>query len=116
MLAQTHDTAERIKTRIEELVGAQRFKVWFKNSTQLSCGDGFVKVGVPNLFIGGWIEDHFTDAIAKAAMDVTGREVQVSFPTDPLLFRGLRKTQLNSQADFIEKNAERSIRDVRGKT
>lgn len=116
MLTQTHDTIERIKIRIEELVGAQRFKVWFRNSTQFTCGEGFVKVGVPNLFIGGWIEDHFSDAIGKAAKDVIGKEVQVSFSTDPLLFRNLRKTQLNSQAAFIEKNVERSIREVRGKT
>ena len=59
------DTTERIKGRIEELVGPQRFKVWFKNSTQLTCAENYIKVGVPNLFIGGWIEDHFSDAISQ---------------------------------------------------
>jgi chromosomal replication initiator protein len=114
VLTQIHDSTHRIKSRIEEIVGSQRFKVWFKNSTQLTCADGFVKVGVPNLFIGGWIEDHFSDAISQAARDVLGKEVRVSYSVDPILFRNLRKNQLNSQAAFIETNAERSFRQNRG--
>lgn len=115
MLTQfSNDTTDRIKGRIEELVGPQKYKVWFKNSTQLTCAESLIKVGVPNLFIGGWIEDHFSDAITQAAKDVTGRDVQVSFSIDPVLFRNLRKTQLNSQAAFIEKTAERAMRESRG--
>ena len=110
---QIEDTETRIRTRISELVGPQRFKVWFKNSTQLACTDGFLKVGVPNLFIGQWIEDHFSEAITQAAVETLGNEVQVTFAIDPVLFRNLRKNQLNSQAAFIEKNAERSIREAR---
>ena len=67
-------------------------------------------VGVPNLFIGGWIEDHFSDAIGQAAREVIGKEVEVSFSIDPVLFRNMRKSQLNSQAAFIEKNADGAIR------
>lgn len=110
MSVQLQEPVEKIRTRIEELIGAQRYKVWFKNSTQLTCADGFMKVGVPNLFIGGWIEDHFSDAISQAALEVIGKEVEVSFSIDPVLFRNMRKSQLNSQAAFIEKNAERAIR------
>ena len=107
----TFSNADQIKTRIEELVGAQRYKVWFKNSTQLACADGFMKVGVPNLFIGGWIEDHFNDVIAQAARDVVGKDVRVTYSIDPVLFRKMRKSQLNSQAAYIEKNAERAVRE-----
>ncbi|MBN2560573.1 MAG: chromosomal replication initiator protein DnaA [Phycisphaerae bacterium] len=110
------DVESRVRTRLAELVGPQRFKVWFKNSTQFTCADGFLKVGVPNLFIGQWIEDHFSDAITSAAREVVGKEIQVSFSIDPVLFRNLRKSQLNSQAAFIEKNAERSIREVRDRS
>jgi chromosomal replication initiator protein len=101
----------QIRDRIAQKVGPQRFKIWFKNSTRFSCADGFVKVGVPNVFIGGWIENHFSDAITDAAKDVLGHDVQVAYSIDPDLFRNLRKTQLNSQAAFIEKNAERVIRE-----
>lgn len=100
-----------IRNRIAALVGPQKFKVWFKNSTQLDCADGFVKVGVPNLFIGNWIENHFSDAIAQAAREALGKDVHVSFSIDPLLFRKMRKDQLNSQAAYIEKNAQRAPRN-----
>lgn len=115
MTTQIEDAAALIRTRIEELVGAQRYKVWFKDSTQFTVADGFLKVGIPNLFIGGWIEDHFSDAIAQASRDILGRDVSVTFAIDPVLFRSMRKSQLNSQAAFIEKNAERSIRGARTK-
>jgi len=109
------ETVGRIRNRIEQLVGPQKFKVWFKNSTQFTCADGFVKVGVPNVFIGNWIEDHFAETIQRAACEVIGENVQVAFSIDPGLFRNLRKNQLNSQAAFIEKNAERSVREARGR-
>lgn len=113
-LEATPGIEDAIRTRISELVGPQRYKVWFRNSTQFTFGDDFVKVGVPNLFIGAWIEDHFSEAIAQAARDVLEHEAQVSFAIDPVLFRNLRKSQLNSQAAFIEKNAERGILPGRG--
>ena len=69
MHVQIQDTNMQIRERIAERVGPQRFKVWFKNSTRLTCTEGFVEVGVPNVFIGGWIENHFTDTIAEAARD-----------------------------------------------
>ncbi len=115
MSTQLDSIAGQIHSKIEELIGGQRYKVWFKNSTQITCENGFVKVGIPNLFIGGWIEDHFSGAIAEAAKHVLGEETPVTFAIDPVLFRNLRKSQLNSQAAFIEKNAEQAIRGVGGK-
>ncbi len=94
MQTQVQDAVGQIRSRIEQLVGPQRYKVWFKNSTQLTCADGFLKVGVPNLFIGGWIEDHFADAINQAAREVLERDINVSYSIDPVLFRQMRKTQL----------------------
>ncbi|HVP11305.1 MAG TPA: chromosomal replication initiator protein DnaA [Phycisphaerae bacterium] len=110
MPSQIEETATRILSRIEELVGSQRYRIWFKNSTQITCADSFVKVGVPNLFVGGWIEDHFSDAVCQAAREVLGREVAVTYAIDPVLFRNLRKNQLNSQAAFIERNAGPALR------
>lgn len=116
MPTQIEGIENRIRDRIAEIIGPQRYKVWFKNSTQLTFNDGFLKVGVPNLFIGGWIEDHFADVIAEAANDVLNHDqpISIKYAIDPVLFRSLRKSQLNSQAAFIEKNAERAIREVRG--
>ncbi len=105
---------EQVRKRIAELVGPQKYKIWFKNSTEFTHGDRFLKVGVPNIFIGNWIEDHFADAIQQAATDVVGGDVNVTFSIDPELFRKLRKKQLNSQAAYIEKSAERVAREGRG--
>lgn len=99
------NVSSAILDRIAELVGPQRFKVWFKNSTRFECGEGFVKVGVPNIFIGGWIEKNFAEIIAQAARDVLQRDVEITFAIDPDLFRNLRKAQLESQAAFIERGA-----------
>jgi len=97
------NASSAILARIAELIGPQRFKVWFKNSTCIEVGEGFVKVGVPNVFIGNWIEKNFTDVIAQAARDVLQREVEVIFAIDPDLFRKIRKSQLDSQAAYIER-------------
>ena len=112
MPTQIEDLETRIRGRIEQLVGPRKFKVWFRNSTQFACADGFLKVGVPNLFIGQWIEDHFSDVIASAAREILGKDVNLTFAIDPVLFRNLRQSQLNSQAAFIEKNAQRSDRST----
>ncbi|MFO0972566.1 MAG: chromosomal replication initiator protein DnaA [Phycisphaerae bacterium] len=110
----TKDDPERdIRGRLAEIVGANRYKVWFHNSTKFALSEGFLKVGVPNLFIGTWIENHFADAIAAAAREVAGKDVQVSFSIEPGLFANLRKAQLNSQAEFVQKSAERGARDPR---
>lgn len=111
--AQQSDVGTRIREEIARIVGPQSYRIWFKNATQLAYGEGFLKIGVPNLFIGGWIEDHFSEAIISAAKNVLQEDIQLSFAIDPVLFRKQRKSHLDSQAEFIEKNAERTIRKVR---
>jgi len=111
--ASLEDPVAGIQDRIADLVGPQRYKVWFKNSTQLTLADGFLKVGVPNMFVGNWIENHFSDAISAAAQDVVGREVNLTFSTDARLLNHQRKRLLDSQADFVAKNSERAARQRR---
>ena len=104
------DTVARIQDRIAEKIGTQRYKVWFKNSTQFTLADGFLKIGVPNHFVGSWIESHFAEAIIDAARDVTGGELNLTFSIDPKLLGNLRKRQLDSQAQFVASNSERVAR------
>jgi len=52
-----------INEALSELVGPQKFRIWFKNSTNMTLADGYLKVGVPNLFIANWIENHFIKEI-----------------------------------------------------
>src|SRR5262249_49710332 len=100
------DMIGRIRSRLAELIGSQRFKIWFHKSTHVTLANGFLKVGVPNVFVGSWIEGHFADAIARAARDVLGREVQIMFSIEPDLFRNIRKNQLNSQARSVNRSAD----------
>jgi chromosomal replication initiator protein len=107
------DSVAAIQGKIAEKLGAQRFKVWFKNATQFAVADGHLKISVPNAFICGWIERNFSDAIQEIAQEVVGPECRVSFSVDPRLLQALRKHQLNSQADFIAKNPERVMREYK---
>lgn len=104
------DTVCQLETLIADRVGPQRYKVWFKNATRFTFADGFVNVAVPNQFIGGWIENHFSDTIQKAASEVSGKKMRVAFGIDAELARLLRKKQPDSQVDFVENNPERVAR------
>ena len=94
-------TLEKIQQRIKEQIGPQRFKIWFKNSTRLSLEQKYLRVEVPSPFIGGWIENHFSDHIATAAMQTLGKTVDVTVVVDPQLLLERRSGQANSQAKYI---------------
>ena len=53
------DKISAINEAIADKVGPQKYRIWFKHSIKLTLTDGYLKVGVPNLFIAGWIENHF---------------------------------------------------------
>ena len=97
------DEISAINDTIAEKVGPQKFRIWFKNSVRLTLADGYLKVGVPNLFIASWIENHFTNEISQAVRDVTGENQKVTFTIDPELSGSQRRTQLDSQARFVDK-------------
>jgi len=88
---------QAISESLAELIGPQKYRIWFKNSAKLALVGGYLKVGVPNLFIAGWIEKHFLDAIAQAARKVTGTSPKVAIGIDPELAGHQRRTQLDSQ-------------------
>src|SRR5512140_1016955 len=102
------DDIAAINDAIAEKIGQQKFRIWFKNSTRMSLADGYLKVGVPNLFIGSWIENHFANEINEAVRLITGQSVKVIFNIDPELSGSQRRTQLNSQAHSVEKIPQRS--------
>ena len=104
------DTVSLIQSKIAEKVGPQRYKIWFKNATQLTVADGHLKVSTPNLFICGWIERNFSEMVADCARDVTGRDYNVSFVVDTKLQHAMKKRQLDSQAEYIAKNPDRVAR------
>ncbi|MHC4150339.1 MAG: chromosomal replication initiator protein DnaA [Planctomycetota bacterium] len=96
-----------INETIAEKVGAQKFRIWFKNSTRLTLSDGYLRVGVPNLFIASWIENHFANEISEAVREATGGNQKITFAIDPELSGHQRRTQLDSQAQLVSKSRER---------
>ena len=113
MTAATSELIGKINEVIAQKVGQQRYKIWFKNSTRLAIEDNYIKVGVPNLFIGGWIENHFSEQVQTAVKEVTGQVMKPIFTIDPELFGSQRRTQLDSQADSVARVANPSTRQRR---
>ena len=110
MNATCTDLVEKINAAILQKIGQQRYRIWFKNSTRLIIEDAYLKVGVPNLFIGGWIENHFADQIRTAVHDVVQRPMKIIFTIEPELAGGQRRRQLDSQAEFLQKTPTTSPR------
>ncbi len=100
-----------VNEALAKKIGPQKFRIWFNNSTRLTLTGGYLKVGVPNLFIASWIENHFSIQISQAAREVTGSTLKISFTIDPELSGSQRRTQLDSQAQLVAKARNRSVLD-----
>ncbi|MHC4123910.1 MAG: chromosomal replication initiator protein DnaA [Planctomycetota bacterium] len=103
------DELSCISQVLADKVGPQKYRIWFKNTTKMSLADGYLKVGVPNLFIANWIENHFWEDINQAAKEITGSNVNITFSIDPELTGHQRKTQLDSQARAVNSVQNRTI-------
>ncbi len=90
-----------ISESLAERIGQQKFRIWFKSSTKLPLAGEYLKVGVPNLFIASWIENHFLNEITQAVRSVTGIDAKITFTIDPELTGHQRRTQLDSQASSV---------------
>jgi len=104
------DQISAINEALAEMVGPQKFRIWFKNSTRLTLTNGYLKVGVPNLFIASWIENHFSNEISQAVRTVTGSGQKITFTIDPELSGHQRRTQLDSQAQLVANTQNRIYR------
>src|SRR4030042_4462588 len=72
-----------INEALANKVGQQKYRIWFKNSTKMTLAGGYLKVGVPNLFIANWIENHFLDEISPVVRSVTGKKTKATFTITP---------------------------------
>jgi chromosomal replication initiator protein len=87
------DEISAINKVLTERIGPQKFRIWFENSTRFSLVDGYLKVGVPNLFIAGWIENHFLQELRDSIRDITGDSQRIMFVVDPELSGQQRKSK-----------------------
>jgi len=103
-----------INEALAEKVGPQKYRIWFKNSTKMTLAGGYLKIGVPNLFIASWVENHFSNEISQAVREATGTGAKITFTIDPELSGNLRRTQLDSQAQLVA-NAQNRLHSRRSK-
>ena len=92
-----------INQAVADRIGQQKYRVWFKNSTKLTITDNYLKVGVPNSFIGNWIESHFLRDICHAVRAATGTDKKVVFNIAPELSGRQKRPQLDSQAEHVKR-------------
>jgi len=102
------DELSTVSETLAKRIGAQKYRIWFKNSTRLTLTEGYIKIGVPNLFIASWIESHFANEISQAVQAVTGSARKITFTIDPELSGHQRRSQLDSQAKLVEKARNRT--------
>ena len=110
MQATVTDEVSAINQAIAERIGPQKYRVWFKNSTRMSITADYLKVGIPNHFIGSWIESHFLDDICSAVRSVTGSDKKITFSIEPELTGSQRRPQLDSQAKQVQRAHNVNIR------
>jgi chromosomal replication initiator protein len=111
-LRATDTQIHAIGKALAEKVGQQKFEIWFKNSTKLTLAGGYLKVGVPNLFIANWIENHFFNEISQAVRSVTGTNVKVTFTIDPELSgRRAGSRAISSTAAKKDRHQSRFVTD-----
>ena len=59
---------------IESTLTKQSFENWFKPTKLHSFQGNTVLIGVPNVFLGNWLKNHFIDLIKNSVKKVTGIE------------------------------------------
>ncbi|MEK6799172.1 MAG: chromosomal replication initiator protein DnaA [Planctomycetota bacterium] len=104
------DIIPAVESRIAEKIGPKGFGIWFKNATQFTLADHYLRISVPNRFVGEWIERNFSGPILESVREITGEEYTLSFTTDPNLARGLAKKQPDRQVEFAANHPDRLAR------
>jgi len=105
-------TLQAIGEALANKVGQQKYRIWFKNSTKLTLAGGYLKVGVPNLFIANWIENHFQNEINQAVCSVTGKSAKITFTVDPELSgRRAGSNAVSSNAAKKDRRLSRFVTD-----
>ncbi len=65
---------------IENLITRQSFDNWFRTTRLHSFQGNCMEVGVPNIFLGNWLRDHFMDVIKNTVKKVAGiGEIEIDF-------------------------------------
>lgn len=96
----------KVSARIARKVESERFHLWFRNIELVSFSEDLVELGVPNLFIAQWMEQHFAATIAEAVRQETGTTPAIKFRVVAHLFAGMRQKQHEEIGSLAQKPKE----------
>ncbi|NRA95396.1 MAG: hypothetical protein HRU14_04230 [Planctomycetes bacterium] len=85
------DTWSRVRERLRSEIGDRFFDMWFERSRVLYLKRGVLAIGVPNLFIREWVEEHYGAILSQISSDEIGASVKIAVKVDPSLFREMRE-------------------------
>ena len=71
-----------IRAKMQDRIGANRYRTWFSGCAELLLDGERLDVTVPNAFVGDWITSNFMPHLVAAARDVIGAEPRVEIRID----------------------------------
>ncbi len=87
---------------IHDSVPAERFNLWFRNTELINQDASGCQIGVPNSFVGEWLQEHHSDTVREALASVMGEDVRVRFVVSPGLYRSSRDEQIRQKQQLVE--------------
>jgi chromosomal replication initiator protein len=102
-----HQPTLELERKLEEKIGSHRFQLWFKKSARLQVENNEIRVSVPNQFVAGWIDKHFSGHIREIVGDSVSGEPKISFVVDPKMM----VSAAESSAGSFRKESASSLRD-----
>ena len=73
------DIWELSLSEIENIITKQSYENWFRTTRLHSLKEEFMEIGVPSIFLGNWLRDHFMDVIKNTVKKVAGKEIDIDF-------------------------------------
>ncbi len=68
--AQTETLCQKIRERVQNRIGANRYRIWFGDTTVFQLDDQLLSVHVTNPFAGKWIASNYLDDLLAVTRDV----------------------------------------------
>jgi len=87
---------------VRDCVPPQRYTLWFRNTELIEQTEESCKVGVPNAFVGEWLQEHFGEVVRGAIGRVTGHELRVRFVVSPTLYQQSHEEEVRQKQELVE--------------
>jgi len=93
LLADKQQLWRRVQENIKKRLGLPRYGIWFQQTQLMKLDEASLVVGVPNVVVKMYLDQEYKRSVQRAAEDLLGPGINVSFDVDPELLRSLRASQ-----------------------